>query len=263
MTGVPLHAWPKRSDEYKSKIIIAEKIDRFLKQTSNELTLGEFLQERLPTGPINQNKNRREVAEINMVELLLDSEYKDITESMNSNQLASLSSIFSKDSVNGSYPKEIIRNRALASAKGSKFYRSYVTRYLSQDEKLSLGENDQIDALNSMIVSSYVQDMTPMVVFAAIAEVIAVRGFSKAFEVASELKHLSMLTVSDLKIYEATVALIAEALEADDEMPFGWAAQMSEHSWVLTSHRLEDRMDLELLKMPSNSIQFVQRRVLK
>lgn len=246
MTGVPFFDWPKLTDEEKLKIEIATKIARFLNQPSSEVTLSESFKEELPKGPIFQTKSLREIAEINMVELLLKSEYRDLAESMNSNELKCLSSMFSKDSVKGHFPKSIIRNRAYAGAIGEMSIRTYVTRYLSPNEKLLLKESDPIDELDNILLNAYVQDRTPMVVFAAIAEVIAVRGFSKGLEVASELKHLRTISVFDLKVYEATVALIAEELEVtDDEIPFGWAAQMSEHSWVLSSH-IPKRIEIAL-----------------
>lgn len=253
MTGVPFHAWHIMTPEFKREVIRAEKIEQFLKQTSSEITLGGFLKMRRPKGQIKQNKSLRETREINMVELLLDSEYKDIAESMNSNQLDSLSSMFSKDSVKGSFPKGIVRNRALARAKSVRNFNlelNYVTRYLSPREKSSIPNDARIDELDHMLESTHVQGATPMVVFAAIAEVIVVRGFDKALEVASELKHLNKTQGSAMKIYEATVALIAEALEVtDDEMPFGWSAQLSEHSWVLTSHLQSKVPDADFLSL--------------
>jgi hypothetical protein len=218
----------------------AEKIERFINQTSSEVTLGEFLK-LTTTSPIKQNKSLREIREINMVELLLDSEYRDIAESMNSNQLDSLVSIFSADSLSWSFPKDIIRNRALAKAKLSanptqSLIPNYISTLLSPSEQSLLPEDGRPDEIDRMLLSYRYPAATPMIVFAAIAEVIVVKSFDKAFEVASELRHLNSTDKKDKDVYEATVALIAEALEVTaDELPFGWAAQMSEHSWVLST----------------------------
>lgn len=241
--------WYPRTVEVKREALRAEKIEQFLKQTSSEITLGDFLKLN-KTGPIKPNKSLREIHEINMVELLLDSKYHDIAESMNWNQLDSLVSIFSADSISWDFPKEIVRNRSLAKAKlwsdpiFEGLFPNYISIFLSPSEHLFLPEDDRPNEIDRMLLSNRYPASTPMIVFAAIAEVIVVKGFDKAFEVASELRHLNSTDKKEKDVYEATVALIAEALEVtDNEMPFGWSAQLSEHSWVLTSH---ESLDIDL-----------------
>lgn len=250
MRDVSIFDWPELSEEEKLRISLAMKIQFFLDQDSQSLTLGEQLKIKIAEDSVYQTRTLRQISAINMVRLLLSSEYRDLAESMNSNELKCLSSMFSKDSVTGQFPKNIIRNRAYAGAIGEMSIRTYVTRYLSPNEKLLLDGNDQIDELDNMLLNAYVQDRTPMIVFAAIAEVVAVKGFSKALEVASELKHLRTISAFDLKVYEATVALITEALDpADDALPFGWAAQMSENAWVLNSHVENKASDADFLSL--------------
>lgn len=250
MTGVPFHAWHVMTPEYRREVVRAEKIERFINQTSSEVTLGEFLK-LATTSPIKQNKSLSEIHEINMVELLLDSQYQDIAESMNWNQIDSLLSIFSADSLSWGFPKEIVRNRSLAKAKlwenpTQSLVPNYISIFLSPSEQSLLPEDGRPDEIDRMLLSHRYPAATPMIVFAAIAEVAVVKGFDKAFEVASELRHLNSTDKDDRDVFEATVALISEALIGNnDEMPFGWAAQMSEHSWVLSSH-IPKRIEIAL-----------------
>lgn len=254
MTGVPIHMWYPSTDAERAEALRAEKIETFLNQRSKDATLGDFLKKE-KSGYIKPNKSMSEIREINMVELLLDSQYQDIAESMNLNQLNNLVSIFSADSISWNFPKDIVRNRVLAQAElwdkpVAGLMPNYISIFLSPSEQSLLPDDDRPNNLDKMMLSHRYPAATPMIVFAAIAEVIVVKGFNKAFEVASELKHLNSTDRTDKDVYEATVALIAEALtSADDEMPFGWIAQMSENAWVLTSHlqRKEDIMEFEAI----------------
>jgi hypothetical protein len=100
-----------------------------------------------------------------------------------------------------------------------------------------------IDHLNKLVSGKDMKSQTQPVIYAALAEVLAVKGERKALEVARTLEHLQTSKNRNLEMYEATVSIIEEALKPEnDEFPFAWYAQLSEHAWVLTSHLPEKEL---------------------
>lgn len=111
--------------------------------------------------------------------------------------------------------------------------------YLSTSEILSVGQTT-VDAIDPMISNSTTRK-NESIVYAAIAELLVQKGGQRALDAIHELKHLSSSKAMTIESTEATVLLILEDLKPEnDEMPFSWAAQLSEHSWVLNSHASAD-----------------------
>lgn len=188
---------------------------------------------------------------IDSIQRLLKSPYKTLAESMKAKDLTAFSSFMTKSVQEGSFPESILRNRAAAVASSSSFdpYLSViasVSSFLSDEETSSLFPDDFEDDLNIHIVRAKIGADTPLIVYAALAEVLAVKGVNKAFEVAREMHHFNSQKEFDLKHYEATVALMNEALNPEnDDFPFSWYSQLSEHAWVVSSH-IQRKSDYEL-----------------
>lgn len=182
------------------------------------------------------------IGEIDSIERLLKSRHKELAESMNASHLSALNSFVTKSIIEGNFPERILRNRVAALASSSSFdpYLSViesVLSFLSDEEKASLESLDFEDDLDFALARAKIGAYTPLIVYAAVAEVLAVKGVSKAFEVAREMHHFNSQKEFELRHYEATVALIAEALNSEnDDFPFSWYSQLSENAWVLTSH---------------------------
>jgi hypothetical protein len=179
--------------------------------------------------------------EINSIQRLLQSPQKSLAESMNASHLSALSSFITKSVQDGIFPERILRNRAaaLASASFSPYdaVMASVFSLLSDEERSRLESDEFVDDLDFLITRAKIGADTPLIVYAALAEVLAVKGVNKAFEVAREMNHFNSEKEFDLKHYEATVAIIDEALNPEnDDFPFSWYSQLSEHAWVLTSH---------------------------
>lgn len=190
--------------------------------------------------------------EIASIPSFLQSRHKALAESMKAKELSALSSFVTKSVQEGSFPERILRNRAAALANSSSFYpeesvMASVSSFLSDEEKSSLNLRDFEDDLDFHLVRAKIGADTPLVIYAALAEVVAVKGINKAFEVAREMNHFNSQKEFALEHYEATVALIAEALNPEnDDFPFSWYSQLSEHAWVVNSH-LSEKEFVEIL----------------
>lgn len=177
---------------------------------------------------------------------LMDSHHQEIAESMIASHLCAISSFVTKVVDKGIFPERILRNRAAALTSASlsldEIGLTSVLSFLSAEERSSFASFSFAENLNSLLRNCKIGAYTPPIIYAALAEVLATRGLNKAFEVAREMKHLKFLQEFDLKIYEATIALIAEALDSEhDEFPFSWSAQFSEHAWVFTAQQADNR----------------------
>jgi hypothetical protein len=193
---------------------------------------------------ISTEKSLAHFATVNAIRNLTGSLiYRDLAMSMTSSEAAAAGFMIPKIAIVSSIalPEEILKNRAHAMTKRSKFAditgADSVTRYMSADEHKKLSSATAAQLIDGLLRGSQIRAKTDNIVYAAIAEVFAVKGEARALEVARELKHLNHLKNSNQRIYAATAFLIAEALKPEnDEMPFSWAAQLSEYGWVLTSH---------------------------
>jgi hypothetical protein len=190
--------------------------------------------------------------EIDSIQRLLQSRYKPMAESMIASDLSALSSFITKSVEKGNFPERILRNRAAALASASfspdEAILTSVFSFLSDEERSSLESLEFVDDLDSLVRNNTIGTDTPLIVYAALAEILAAKGLHKAFEVAGAMKHLQSAKEFDLRLYEATIALMDEALNPEnDELPFSWSAQMSEHAWVFTSlHSEESKLSLSL-----------------
>lgn len=176
-------------------------------------------------------------------EILSVSDYKELVESMTASELSSLTCILDRTTLKGKFPETILRNRSKEMEKNvrplTRFELDSILRYLSNDEQKSLSSLTFSEHVNDLLSFRDMSEKTPPIVYAALAEVFAVNGEKKTLEVARELKHFGFSRDRDIKIYEATVALILEAIKPENnDYPFSWTAQLSEHSWVLNSHLL-------------------------
>jgi hypothetical protein len=216
------------------------KLMAFIASNSEKMTLDEHSKLRFGEA-IRCQKSIENFEKFNQFQGVLKSRYRKLAGSMTASELHALSLILYGDSCDGVFPEDMLRHRSIARSKNVSDFsgngRSMILRYMSPDEKANLDANSRVDELEDFLKNPYSDVKTPKVVYAAIAEVFAEKGEKKAFEVMRELKHLKMLQNSSLEIYEATVALISEALKPEsDDFPFSWIANLSEHSWVLSSH---------------------------
>lgn len=190
---------------------------------------------------IKTEKSLKDLSKVNTARRILSSDYRKLAESMTARELTGLSQILINDASSGQFSRDILRNRSKAMEPDVRQISNYgidsVQRYLSKDEQESISPSTVIEHLDELISGKHHKAQSQPIVYASIAEVLAVKGEAKALEVARELTHMRLSRDRNLKMYEATVAIIEETLKpGNDEIPFGWAAQLSEHSWVLTSH---------------------------
>lgn len=233
----------------KSEVVNSIKLMAFISNNS-EVSFSEHCRLDFAESIATQH-NLQFFGEINSIQRLLKSRHKELAESMNASQLSAFNSFITKSVIEGSFPERILRNRAAALALASfspyEVVMSSVFSLLSDEERSCVESEEFIDDLDLLITSARSDADTPLIVYAALAEVLAVKGIDKAFEVAREMKHFRSEKKFDLKHYEATVALIAETLDPEnDDFPFSWYSQLSEHAWVLTSH-LSERKFVQML----------------
>lgn len=226
------------------------RLTAFLANDSERLTLKEHL-ELKTLDAVMTEKSMKDLRRVQEIQRILLSDYRDIAESMTASELVSLSHILTLQAPFGQFSKTILQSRSKAMVDQDEDHRLdygpyYILHYLSKAELESLSSPSVAKHLNELVTCRDMRAKTQPVVFAALAEVLVVKGEKKAFEVARTLEHLQSSKGRNLTMYEATVAIIAEALKSENnDFPFGWVAQMSEHSWVLTCHILR-KSDYEL-----------------
>lgn len=227
------------NDDKRKSVDTASRIMAFLSGNSENLTLKENLDLDFAEA-ITTRRDLDSMENISTIQRMLVSDYQELAESMTAAELVPLISFFEDSTLDLKFPKEILRNRSRAMAKIGKLdsRQESILKYLSNAERNSVSSPSFITRIDNLLTYTHVFRLkTPALIYAALAEILVVKGEEKAFEVASELKHLPLIGSMTFKIYEATVNLIAEALKPEsDDLPFGWFAQMSEHSWVLTTH---------------------------
>lgn len=229
-----------------SKMLSVEYLARimaFATEKAKDVSLEEALAKDFEE-VISTQKSLAHFTTVNVIRNLTGSSlYRDLIMSMTCFEAACTGFMVPKLTIvsNIALPEVILKNRASAMTKRSEFAditgADSITRYMSVDEHKKLSSATAALTIDGMLRGNQIRAKTDYIVYAAIAEVFAAKGEKIAFEIARELKHLNHLKNSDLRIYAATAFLIAEALKPEnDEMPFSWAAQLSEYSWVLTSH---------------------------
>lgn len=225
----------------KSSIATTSRLMAFLANDFKDRTLREHLQLDL-TEVFTTQKSLADFSKINLIrEILLLSDYRELAESMTAKELSSLSYILDYETSRGQFSKHILRNRSEAMEQDirpiTRFGLDSIVRYLSKDEQKSLSSLTFVQNMDGLVNGNDARIQSAPIVYAALAEVFSVKGERAALEVARSLEHLRISKKRSLKMYEATVAIIAEALiPENDDLPFAWSAQLSDHAWVLTSH---------------------------
>jgi hypothetical protein len=212
----------------------------FIANDSSEVKLKDHLALDLSEA-ITTRGSLRGSEQTNVIQWILMSRYEKLAESMTARELVSLSLILTNDTPRLQLPEDILRNRSKAMERNVQPIDSYgtdsIVRYLSKDEQKRISSATFVENLNYLIKSQDLRAMNPPIIYATLAEVLVVRGEKKVLEVARTLEHLKLSKDRNGAMYEATVALIVEALKPEAvDYPFSWLAQISEYSWVLTSH---------------------------
>jgi hypothetical protein len=212
----------------------------FLANDSDTKILSEHLDLDLQEAIVTQG-SLNGYERINTLQMLLSSEYEKLMLSMTASELVSLAKILLQEPANIRHPEDILKSRCAAMEKDVKrlpyLQKDSIVRYLSKEEQSQIKSQSFSDDVNSLITSQDVKSVNPPIIYAALAEVFAVRGEKSVLQVSKELVHLKLSRDRNRKMYAATVLLIAEALKPEAvDYPFSWYAQMSEHAWVLTDH---------------------------
>lgn len=239
----PREGMSAMSLDRKVSVEKASRLMAFISTDRDDSTLKDHLKLDLAES-LSTQKSLKELSQINAIQRILRSDYKDVAENMTASELVSLSQILINDAHTHQFPKSILQNRSKAMEKDLKplgpFESDSIVRYLSKDEKMALSSRDFVEHVNELVNGRDMRAKSQPIVYAALAELLAAKGESKTLEVARTLEHLRYSKNRNLKMYEATVAIISEAFSSEnDDLPFGWSAQLSEHAWVLSSHRTE------------------------
>lgn len=183
-------------------------------------------------------------------DLLLSENYKTLAASMTIAELFALTMILPNESYRLKIPTGIIRRRAREIAKNEVAYArgplNSVSCYLSDEELSKITGFGTLKVFDNFLQGTSIAMEVPAVIYACFAEAIVAKGTQQALDILRECPHVRFMDSNNLKAYEATAALIGEYLNSKDDLPFGWFAQMSEHSWVLSSH-LQDKEHAEML----------------
>lgn len=182
-------------------------------------------------------------------------EYKNLALKLNSTQIYSLSLLMYSEY--SKIPEDFLYNRAIAMRNKSttSLNTMNISDYLSFKELSLTSSPDEMTKINKLTsqASPKFWPRTP-IVYAAIGEVLVQKGYDRAIEVIKEISKASYLgesyreyTGSGTKYVEDTVLLILEALNSDnDEMPFSWAAQISEYGWILSAEANNEDLTLKV-----------------
>lgn len=183
----------------------------------------------------------------NIQDILLSKNYKELAESMTILELNGLAQILPHQSYRVKLPTDILSRRSKSMAKNEVAYArgslSSVSCYMSDEELSKIKGFGALKVFDSALQSARISMEVPSFIYACFAEVISVKGYQQALDILKECTHIKFMQPKKPEIYAATLALIEEYLDSNGELPFGWFAQMSEHSWVLTSH---ESLDLSL-----------------
>lgn len=211
----------------------------FFANDSSVQTLGEFLKLDFIKA-ISETRNARSFKGYTSVPSILLSDYGSLAVSMTAQELVALSAILSGETLYCKLPEDFLRRRVEAMVNSQDLTTPQrsdsVIKYLS-DAEMSLLTSSQLAELDSLLVPyiEFRRTYNPAV-YAAIADVAAVKGQQKALAVARVLSHLQSRHKMTEEEYEATVLLILEALKPAGDLPFSWSVQLSEHAWVMNSH---------------------------
>jgi hypothetical protein len=227
-------------------IELTSKLAAFFANNSESLTLGEHLKLNFDEAIATQ-KSLTNFERLTTLQRILRSDYRTMAESMTAAEVNSLTYLLPDFDAFTEFPVNVLRSRSTALSqakfkpKGKQF--PSVLLFLSVNEAESVSSLTFITKIDNLVTDYSRLPMTAnlhRMVYAALAEVKVVKGERRALDVANELIHVRQIRKMTPPIYSATVALIAEALKPEnDDFPFSWTAQMSEHSWVLVSHKAD------------------------
>jgi hypothetical protein len=180
----------------------------------------------------------------NIQDLLLSKNYKTLAESMSILELNALTQMLPHQSYLVKLPTDILRRRTKSMAKNEVAYArgslSSVSCYMSDEELSKIKGFGALKVFDSALQGARISMEVPPFIYACFAEVISVKGYQQALDILKECSHIKFMPPKRPEVYTATLALIEEYLDSNGDLPFGWFAQMSEHSWVLTSHESLD-----------------------
>jgi hypothetical protein len=217
----------------------------FVSNSSNKMTLSEYL--RLNDDSAFQTDQPIEGFDrFAFIEMFLSRkrEYHELGHKLTSDELYSLSVLMHEGYQK--IPEDFLYSRVTVMAPPPRERRLLrpVTSYLSKTELYKFSQ-EEMKSINKLTIEAHPKFWaTEPIVYAAIAEVLAQKGYKRTLEVLHELMKAEgsrndsrEYTEDSIKYTEATVLLILEALNSENaEMPFSWAAQMSEHGWTLNSY---------------------------
>lgn len=232
------------TNQGRTSIEIFSRLMAFIVNKFEDVTLGEHLALPFSEG-VSTKKTLKGTSQPNKIQKVLLSRNKELARSMPASEAISLSFILDNEMFEGNFSESILSNRSKAMEPDilpvSRYTMDSILRYLSKEEQKALSSATFVEHLNKLLENKDIGSKTPPVIYAALAEVISVKGEKKALEVARSLTHLRNIEDGDLKIFEATVAIIELALNAETEdFPFSWIAQLNENAWVFNSHLQEN-----------------------
>lgn len=185
--------------------------------------------------------------------ILISKEYSQLAESMTAAELIALSKIIPNSGSELRLPTDFLKNRARAmigQTTVEKYGYASVYWYLSDEEVDALDSNNGCAMIDKSLLGNIYSE-TPPFIYAAIAEVLVAKGEKKVFEILKELTHVPFADNTKPEVFVATTELILEALDlGNSDVPFGWAAQMSEHAWVLAGSKEQEELALKGWRKP-------------
>lgn len=167
--------------------------------------------------------------------------YSEIIQKLTVTEIHSISLVM--DEKFTKIPTDFLFNRVIPMAKISENIRRTrsIEAYLTPREIRQIGPSAVDEIKEAMIQYKLPRRANALLIYSAIAELLVYKGRRKTLDVIHELKHLFSPNHLISPVVEATVLLILEASVAEeDAMPFSWVGQLSEHSWVMSSHISED-----------------------
>jgi hypothetical protein len=222
-----------------------ETVSKLLAFISNErpdLTLKDHLQLE-NEGAFKTVENLRFVDVFSFIEEFMARNlgYSGVVQNLTVAEIHSISLVMEEDFTK--IPVDFLFNRVIRMARISENIRRTrsLEAYLTPREFRQIGPDVVEEIQDAMLQYQLPRRANCLLIYSAIAELLVYKGRRKTLDVIRELKHLSMPKHLISPVVEATVLLILEASVAeDDAMPFSWVGQLSEHSWVMSSHTSED-----------------------
>lgn len=220
----------------------------FLANDSPVTTLETHL--KLGAREIEESSDQRSYMDtFRIIETLIaaSSEYKDLIYTLTAPELKILAYLMQGDLTK--IPVDFLENRvkSMAQLPDDHYLGDWLLSYLSPLEKNDVSA-DEVEEISNILKRYYHgRGGNPTILYAAIAEVFVQKGYRRTLDVLSVIKETFIYFPRPINFVESTVLLILEALNPEnDEMPFSWAAQLSEHSWVMNSEENNEELTLRV-----------------